>query len=286
MKEDRPSLTAEGIAILRENEMRKPASERLFEDPYARYFVRPWLAWVTRLFMSLGYADWRGPGVIGFLLARTRYMDETLLSCLQQGIQQLVILGAGYDARAYRFQDQLKGRVQVFEVDHPATQRVKVDKLKKVFGKLPEHVIYVPVDFDREALDERLLINGYREDLLTLFIWEGVTYYITPQAVDDTLAFVRQHSAAGSWIVFDYTYQEVVDGTYKRGEATNLRRYRGLTGEGMVFGIPEGTIESFLRARGFREIQKASGGDLERAYFSKQNGYNVARVYAIALARV
>jgi methyltransferase (TIGR00027 family) len=286
MKEDSPSLTAEGIAILRENEMRKPASERLFEDPYARYFVRPWLAWVTRLIMSLGYADWRGPGVIGFLLARTRYMDETLLSCLQQGIQQLVILGAGYDARPYRFQDQLKGRVQVFEVDHPATQRVKVDKLKKVFSKLPEHVTYVPVDFDRESLKERLLNSGYQEDLLTLFIWEGVTYYITPQAVDDTLAFVRQHSAAGSWIVFDYTYQEVVDGTYKRGEATNLRRYRGLTGEGMVFGIPEGTIESFLRARGFREIQKASGGDLERAYFSKQNGYNVARVYAIAVARV
>ena len=286
MKEDRPSLTAEGIAILRENETRKPASERLFEDPYARFFVRPWLAWVTRLFMSLGYADWRGPGVIGFLLARTRYMDDTLLSCLEQGMQQLVILGAGYDSRAYRFQEQLQKRVQVFEVDHPAKQRVKMHKLEKVFGKLPEHVTYVPVDFDHDSLYERLLTSGYRQDLLTLFIWEGVTYYITSQAVDETLAFVRQHSASGSWIVFDYTYQEVVNGTYKRGEAANLRRYRGLTGEGMIFGIPEGTIESFLRARGFNEIQKASGGDLERAYFGQKNSYNVARVYAIVLARV
>lgn len=286
MKEDRPSLTAEGIAILRENESRKPAAERLFDDPYARYFVRPWLAGITRLFMSLGYADWRGPGVIGFLLARTRFMDDTLLSCLEQGMQQLVILGAGYDARAYRFQEQLKERVRVFEVDHPATQRVKIRKLEKVFSKLPEHVTYVPIDFDRETLDERLLACGYREDLLTLFIWEGVTYYISAQAVDGTLAFVRQHSVPGSWIVFDYTFQEVVDGAYKRGEAANLRRYRGLTGEGMVFGIPEGTIETFLRVRGFSEIRNTSGGDLEGVYFSKENGYSVARVYAIVTARV
>jgi methyltransferase (TIGR00027 family) len=286
MKEDQPSLTAEGIAILRDYESRKPANERIFDDPYARFFVRPWLAGITRLFISLGYSEWRGPGVVGFLLARTRFMDDTLLSCLKQGIQQLVILGAGYDARAYRFEAQLKGRVQAFEVDHPATQRAKKLKLEKIFGKAPEHVTYVPIDFERESLCERLLACGYREDLLTLFIWEGVTYYITPQAVDETLNFVRQHSAPGSWIVFDYTFQEVVDGTYKRGEAANLRRYRSLTGEGMVFGIPEGTIETFLRARGYREIKKASGGDLERAYFSKENGYSVARVYAIAIARV
>jgi len=224
--------------------------------------------------------------VVGFLLARTRFMDDTLLSCLEQGMQQLIILGAGYDARAYRFQGQLKDRVRVFEVDHPATQRVKRRRLEKIFGKAPEHVTYVSVDFERETLGERLLACGYREDLLTLFIWEGVTYYITPQAVDATLAFVHQQSAPGSWIAFDYTFQEVVDGTYKRGEAANLRRYRGLTGEGMVYGIPEGTIEIFLRARGLREIQNASGGDLERAYFSKENGYSVARVYAIAIARV
>lgn len=286
MKEDRPSLTAEGIAILRDTETRKPPSERLFDDPYARHFIRPWLAGIVRLFMSLGYADWRGPGVTGFLVARTRFMDDTLLSCLKQGMQQLVILGAGYDARAYRFQALLQGHMRVFEVDHPATQRVKLTRLKKLFVELPAHVTYVPVDFDRETLAERLLDCGYREDLLTLFIWEGVTYYLPSQAIDSTLAFVHQHASPGSWIVFDYTFQEVVDGTYKRGEAVNLRRYRGLTGEGMVFGIPEGTIETFLQERGFREIQNASGGDLERLYFSKEKGYNVARVYAIATARV
>lgn len=286
MKEDSPSLTAEGIAILRDIETRKPPSGRMFDDPYARHFIRPWLAGITRLFMSLGYAEWRGPGVTGFLLARTRFMDDTLLSCLKQGLQQLVILGAGYDARAYRFQALLQGHVRVFEVDHPATQRAKINKLKKLFIELPDHVTFVPVDFDRQSLAEQLSACGYREDLMTLFIWEGVTYYITPEAVDHTLAFVCQHAAPGSWIVFDYTFQEVVDGTVKRGEAANLRRYRGLTGEGMVFGIPEGTIEKFLQERGFREIQKTSGGDLERLYFSKENGYNVARVYSIATARV
>ncbi len=98
----------------------------------------------------------------------------SLQQCLEDGLQQLVILGAGYDSRAYRFeqlrqpewreQDRAKG-VRVFEVDHPATQQVKISKVRKVLGELPEHVTYVGIDFITQTLEKRLPECGYDEGL-------------------------------------------------------------------------------------------------------------------------
>ena len=91
---------------------------------------------------------------MGAIVARERYIDDYLQSCIDDGLEQLVILGAGYDSRAYRF-EKLK-RVKVFEVDHPATQRVKVARLKEALGELPENVVFVPIDFTKETLERRL----------------------------------------------------------------------------------------------------------------------------------
>ena len=104
---------------------------------------------------------------MGFLAVRERHIDEHLQACLNEGLQQLVILGAGFDARAYRF-DQLKQGVRVFEVDHPATQAVKLAKLRDVFGQVPGHVTFVPVDFNTQTLAQRLFESGYDESLKTL----------------------------------------------------------------------------------------------------------------------
>jgi methyltransferase (TIGR00027 family) len=155
MKKQQSSLMAEGIAITRAMESEKPAAERLLYDPYAKYFVTPVLAFLVKFFTKIGYGERKGPGVQEFLVARTRYIDDYLQSCIDAKIEQLVILGAGYDARAYRF-DSLKGRVRVFEVDHPAMQKVKVARLKRIMGALPEHVVCVPIDFDAESLETRL----------------------------------------------------------------------------------------------------------------------------------
>lgn len=282
MKKQQSSLMAEGIAIMRTMESEKPATERLFDDPYAKYFVTPVLAFLVKFFAKIGYGEKRGPGVQNFLIARTRYIDDYLQSCIADGIKQLVILGAGFDARAYRF-DSLKGRVRVFEVDHPATQKVKLERLKKTMGVLPEHVVYVPIDFDTESLEKRLFESSYDKWLKTLFIWEGVTYYITAEAVDNTLAFVVNNSGVGSTIIFDYTYTSVVNGTIKRGEASSMKRYQRLTGEAMVFGIKEGTIEMFLEKRGFYQITNATSDFLEKAYLPNREA---ASVYAVVSATV
>ena len=97
---------------------------------------------------------------MGFLTVRERHIDEYLKTCLAHGVQQVVILGAGYDARAYRF-DEFKRGVKVFEVDHPATQQAKLKKLAKIFGGVPQYVTYVPIDFNTQTLEQRLRECGY-----------------------------------------------------------------------------------------------------------------------------
>ena len=285
MKQSQSSLTAAGITIMRALESEKPAGERVCFDPYARRFGGAGLYYVMKLFTALGYASWRGPGVWEFLAARDRYIDDTLEACLAEGLEQLVILGAGYDARAYRF-EALKAGVKVFEVDHPATQAVKLRKVEAIFGARPSHVTYVPIDFDRESLEDRLFECSYDQRLKTLFIWQGVTYYLTPQAVDDTLAFVAGHSGPGSSIIFDYMDPTLLAGAPRHGEISSMRRYRGLTGEGLAFGIPIGSIQAFLEARGFTQVRNADHVALEKAYYSGSRPRKVADGYAIASAVV
>jgi methyltransferase (TIGR00027 family) len=286
MRRNQTSLTAAGIATARAIESEKPEGERICYDPYARRFAPGWLYFITALFVKLGYAERRGPGVMGFLAARDRYIDDILQGFLEDGLQQLVILGAGFDSRAYRF-DRLKDRVKVFEVDHPATQADKLARVQAIFGEIQKHVTYVPVDFNTQTLEQRLPESGYDANLKTLFIWQGVTMYLTAEGVDETLRFVVQHSAPGSAIVFDYIHRLVLDGAQKHGEVSNMRRYRFMTGEGLTFGIEEGTVESFLKERGFRQVRDMDANGLRQAYFTDKNtGRKIAYGYEIVVAEV
>jgi methyltransferase (TIGR00027 family) len=284
MRKNRSSLTAMGIAIVRAVESEKPADKRICYDPLAKQFVPAWMYCLLGFFIKSGYTELRGPGVNGFLAARERYIDDVLQQFLEEGVQQLVILGAGYDSRTYRF--DLSG-VKTFEVDHPATQADKLEKVRKVFGKIPKQVTYVSVDFDTQTLSERLLSCGYDPGLISLFIWQGVTMYLTPIGVDSTLAFIHQFSATGSAVVFDYVYQAVLEGVKKQSEISGMRRYRFMTGEGLTFGIPEGTVEAFLRMRGFQQVKDVTMDDLKAAYFIGKNASRkVAGGYGIVIGKV
>jgi methyltransferase (TIGR00027 family) len=285
VRKNRSSLTAAGIAIARAVESEKPADERICYDSYARQFVPGWMYLLFGFFIKSGYAEMRGPGVNGFLVARERYIDDVLQNFLDEGLHQMVILGAGYDSRAYRF-DFPEG-VKIFEVDHPDTQADKLEKVRSIFGKIPEHVTYVSVDFNTQHLSERLLSSGYDPSLLTLFIWQGVTMYLTPEGVDATLAFVTKNSTPGSAIVFDYVYQAVLDGIQQQSEISNMRRYRFMSGEELTFGIPESTVGKFLRARGFQQVKNATKEELKAAYFTgKKAGRAVIGGYGIVIGWV
>ncbi len=284
MRKNQSSMTAIGIAIVRGIESEKPEGQRICYDPYARQFVHPWLYRFVRFFDRIGYSEIKGPGVMGFLTARERHIDEFLQCFLAEGLEQLVLLGAGFDARAYRF-EELKRGVKVFEVDHPASQAVKLEKLEQIFGSWPAHVVFVPVDFNSQSLDRRLFESGYDERLKTLFIWQGVTQYLTPEAVEATLAFIADHSGPGSAVVFDYMYPTLLDGTVKHGEVSNMRSKRWASGEMMTFGIPQGTVTQFLEQRGFTNVLDADAKYLHETYFKGENAKRtVSDGYAIASA--
>ena len=286
VKEKRSSITAAGIAVVRAIESEKPEGVRICYDPYAARLLNPLFYHFMRIFIDIGYAERTGPGVQGFLVGRCRYIDDFLQASLERGLEQLVILGAGYDSRPYRF-EQLRCGVKVFEVDHPATQQVKKNKVAKIFGELPSHVTYVGVDFNQDTLEKRLLDFGYAESLKTLFIWEGVVMYLSSQAVESTLSFIAHHSASGSQVIFDYMYTALLDGSVRHGEVSRLRRARPISGEGLTFSIQDGQAQEFLQEVGFTHIIDIVGDELHKRYFSGQNTRRkVAWGYGIASGEV
>jgi methyltransferase (TIGR00027 family) len=274
MRQEKPSFTADLMTAYRTIESKKSADLRICYDPLAQYFlsaemkakgIRGFRRKIRRRVFEL-----LGPGWPAYYVARTRYLDDYLQSSLEAGIKQLVILGAGYDSRAYRFEG-LKEKTKVFEVDHSATQQVKIAKVKEIFGGVPGHVVFVSIDFDKEPLEQRLLESGYDRYLKTLFIWEGVTPYIKAEAVKGTLAFIAKNSGQGTSIIFDYTIPSVVNGTCNRREAKTWRRGAKNAGEPLQFGIDQETIEDFLGQIGFYQVDNVTGEFLKNAYFTGVN---------------
>jgi methyltransferase (TIGR00027 family) len=266
---------AELIALQRVAESRKPEGERICYDPYAVHFVNPeTLAFAVanpeKAKAMSEYYESLFPGLANSIRARVRYFDDFVKNSLDEGLEQLVILGAGYDTRAYRIEG-LKGKIKVFEVDHHNTQRVKIEKIKEIFGSLPDHVIYVPVDFETDNFGERLLEQGYDRSQKTLFILEGLIMYIPPEAVDETLSFIAENSGKGSSVIFDYYLESVVDGTCELEVGKNIREYTYQQGEPLQFGIKEGMAESFLAERGFSGIRNVTAEEYKKLYFHGVN---------------
>jgi methyltransferase (TIGR00027 family) len=275
MREGRPSFSAEVMAFYRAAESAKSDADRLYYDPLAKGFLRTPLRLLTRSRLLASMIIWFFterwiPGGVGVVLARSRYIDECLRDCLDEGIRQLVILGAGYDSRAYRF-SALKRDVKVFEVDHPSTQALKTRRLRRSLGWLPKHVSFVPVDLMREDLAARLVESGYSRTARTLFIWEGVSYYLSPEAVDRVLAFVAGNSAGGSSIVFDYFVQMSEDQARECGisrkRLERIAQSAKRAGEPVIFRMRPESVGDFLSGRGFQIRANVTAQDLKKLYF-------------------
>lgn len=263
-----PAKMAEGIAMLRAYESSKPEDERICYDPYALHFVNPKI--LKYAAKHRDKANTAAENNSGSIVARVRYFDDFIKKSIKEGLEQLVIFGAGYDTRAYRIKE-LKGKVKVFEVDHPDTQSFKVEKIKKIFGSIPEHVVYVPVDFETQTLSESLFDKGYNRSLRTLFIMEGLFMYITPKSVAETLTFIVENSGKGSAVIFDYFPESVVDGTNELEIAQDIRNFAIQQGEPLQFGIKEDKLEEFLGTFGFSNIQNVTPEDYKKAYFHGKN---------------
>lgn len=268
------SVTAMGVLLIRHSESRRPESERICYDPYAIYFINSeileWAAKNPEEVKTMQEQRERFlPGLDNTTRARVRYFDDFVKRSIEEGLGQLVILGAGYDTRDIRIEGARK--INVFEVDHPATQAVKIEKIKKIFGSLPDHVVYVPADLVIDDLGQRLLEKGYDVSKKTLFLMEGLLYYLPPKTVDEILSFIVRKSGKGSSILFDYFPESVVDGSSELEIGRNIRRYLAAMGEPLLFGIKEGTVETFLAERGFSQVRNVTTEDYKKAYFQGVN---------------
>lgn len=270
MRSGKASWTAEITAVFRATESIRPTQLRLFHDKYAANFLRPSFRLILKNRLLTKFALWlmidrRFPGATDTVVSRIRFVDDCLKDCIKEGIEQLVILGAGYDSRAYRF-NKLRSK-RVFEVDHPNTQSLKKEKIIKIFGCLPNHVKFVPVDFEKEKLMPKLSAAGYRRDLKTLFIWEGVNKYLTPNAVNDLLSVVSGNSCGGSSIVFDYLFQSMVDRSSGSKLAEKALNFQAKKGEPFIFGLPEKNPEHIIMSRGFSLVKNFTAAKIKSLYF-------------------
>lgn len=291
MKPKHASRTAEGVAAIRAIESARPQRDRLFVDPLAAAFLGPKMRAVLTLSRLPGMSDRvmafyerALPGVLGSTLCRVRYIDEAAPRAVAAGCRQVVLLGAGYDSRAYRLAEL--GATRVLELDHPATQERKRARLRAALGELPPHVEFAPVDFAAEPLASALARGGYRVDEPAFFIWEGVCEYLAPEEVEATLACVAG-AAPGSQIVFTFVDKTLIDAPARLAGGPQFRRYTERGGEPMRFGIVPGELRAFLAARGFELVDCA---DMER--YSElypavvRRGLRPAPFIFVALARV
>jgi methyltransferase (TIGR00027 family) len=192
-----------------------------------------------------------GGYIVAVLTYRTKAFDAALLDALQDGARQVVVLGAGFDSRAYRFQSQL-GDVRFIEVDYGPTQAYKKQRLGEILDVIPSNVSFVPMDFTKDNLLEQLRNAGYSEQQKTFFLWEGVSYYLPESAVKDTLHFVRDHSASGSRIAFDYFGAS-------NQSVNNPTHVYARWGEPLLFGFPNDRAREYVQQEGLGVLSDTQG---------------------------
>jgi methyltransferase (TIGR00027 family) len=265
------SQTALGTAAGRALESRRPDGDRLFFDPFAMALLPPTYRAIVHLLglpvlgrVLLALRERQIPGIMGNLLCRTRFIDDAFRDALAGGCEQVVILGAGLDSRAYRIPGA--DRIRVFELDHPATQAWKREQIARRRDVAPSHVTFVPVDFERQDLSDVLVGAGFRNDANTLVIWEGVTQYLAADAVDATFRHLSRLAAHGSRIVFTYVRGGVIDGSTKLDGTEKLLAEVKRRGEPFVFGIDPGELPQYLATRGLELIEDVGAEDYRIRY--------------------
>jgi methyltransferase (TIGR00027 family) len=294
VREGRASRTAEHNALFRALEARRPAGERVVDDQFAAAFLRgSFKALVAAARFGpcrdalIRIIDRGWPGVRATVVARTRLIDG-LVTELVDGLDQVVILGAGFDTRAWRL-PALQGPT-VFEVDHPDTQRAK----RAVVARLgdaadppdPPDVRFVPTDFHLGRLSAAMAEAGFAAVEPSLFLWEGTTNYLTADAVDATLRWCAT-AAAGSHLVFTYIDEDVLTDPGRYHGAERVLASVGRTGESMTFGLPPAGLGSYLAERGLTLVSDEGAAEFRPRFLgAAADGQRGHEFYRVARATV
>lgn len=279
------SITAEAVCYFRALETARPAPRRVLEDPFAVHFLgRSWRRALENPVIA-GLTASRSPlndqvmdalvglgsyGLQRFVAARHRFIDDALIDFLARGGEQVVILGAGFDARALRFGELLSGR-PLFEVDFPATQARKQRRLERAIAarhipaELTGALSFIPIDFEHQTLEQGLCAGAFRSGLKTFYAWEGVSMYLSPATVELTLGTLARLSAPGSELALDLWSPS------RSNSPLALARRLGastlsLIGEPLRFSLSTSKAPTFFQRLGYHTTDLLDAGQLARRY--------------------
>ncbi len=267
----RPSRTAELAAAVRALHARR-ASPPVFDDDLAHAMCGPfWRGVVSSELLSRLVVD----GILGRLGAimpavyvRARYGEDCLEAAVERGIEQYVIVGAGYETVAMRRKD-LMARLTLYELDQAATQEMKRRRMRKAGIPVPERVRYVAADLNAETLHDALLRSGFDAARPALFSWFGVTYYLGREAIRRTLESVAAKMAPGSAVMFDY----LADAERTPADARALRQrcadFVARRGEPWISSFDPAEIPGFLAEIGYAAVDNLEPDRIGPRYRSR-----------------
>ncbi len=264
MDEATPSRTAIRVALRRAAHQIYDARPLVFDDPFAVPILGPLYREELR---RTPVRDDRPFSVAlrAWLVARSRFAEDSLQSAVADGAAQYVLLGAGLDTFALR---NPHAGLRVFEVDHPATQAWKRHLLTSSNLLLPPSATLVPVDFERQHLPEALLAAGFEPARKTIFAWLGVVPYLSQAAFRTTLRFIAR-SSSGSGVVMDYSQPRAVLPPHEQLAHDSLAERVRLAGEPFQLFLTRAEMAEELSA--FRQIEDLGRDELNARYFSQRS---------------
>ena len=267
--------TAQGVAKQRLIETIAEPNKRVINDPYAdRFVIGSGFIKLMGHKLNVWLSQKLAPGFHEHLISRTRFIDELIKKSATSGVEQYVILGAGYDSRAHRL--ELPSSLRIFEVDQPEVLDRKFSKLSK---ELPnsENVTYVNIDFSYQSLTEQLIAAGFDQSKSTIFTLEGVSQYITKEAVSSTIKELASLTKGTNSTFFMSYVDDLLDkdpeACFGKGYPKAAKRARLITnlsakaGEPWISFYNTEEIESLLSQNGYSINQNVTLEDLNSLYF-------------------
>ncbi len=212
----------------------------------------------------IAVSDKSAPGAWASLLCRKRYIDDLARTAAREGLDGLVIVGAGYDTRAYRV-PELAG-LPIWEVDLAHNIAAKAQALRRCFGAIPPRVTLVPVDLETDNLTEQLIANGFDTAMRTFFVWASVTMYLADRVVRETLRQMAD-CAPGSRLAFTYFRRDFVDGVALYGADAAYERFV-VKQKLWTFGLNPDDVSDLLAEYGWRETEQLGPVEYRARYLA------------------
>lgn len=259
-----PSHTARGAAAYRAIHQTLEGGI-IFSDPFASRILDD----ETRARLDETAADLSLRPMRLFIAARSRFSEDALAACVVRGVRQIVVLGAGLDTFSLR-NPHVGLSVRVFEVDYPATQDWKRERLMQAGLAIPPSLTFAPIDFERQSLADGLATAGFRADRAAFFQWLGVVPYLSREAVSATLDFIA--SVPDSEVVFDYAEPFANYLPERRENVMAIAARAAARGEPWLGLFDPVELSEILRSKGFRVEDLGLAEIVDRFYGALKQG--------------